>query len=90
MTDSDVPAPNTEYRLEKLDEELLLYHPAATTTVYLNETASLIWQLCDGHRSVGEIAELLRESFPKMDTAIASDLEATLNSFAEHGVIAFK
>jgi hypothetical protein len=90
MTETDIPVPNTEYRLEKLDDELLLYHPAATKTVFLNETACLIWQLCDGERSVGEIVELLRESVPELGTAIPSDVETALSSFAEHSVIEFK
>ena len=90
MIETDVPTPNTEYRLEKMDGELLLYHPAATTTVYLNETASLIWHLCDGQRSVGEIVASLQESFPEAGDGIASDVESALNSFVEHGAIRLK
>ena len=42
------PLRNQDFRLEKMDDELLLFNPKSTNILYLNETASLIWQLCDG------------------------------------------
>jgi len=90
MPESDIPVPNQEFKLEELDNELLLYHPAKTKTVYMNETASLVWQLCDGQRSIGDISELLKESFPEAADRVAEDVESTLKTFAEHGAIEFK
>jgi len=90
MPDKDIPIPNPEFKLEELDSELLLYHPAKTKTVYMNETASLVWQLCDGKRSVGEITGLLKESFPDAADRVSEDVQSTLKTFAEHGAIEFK
>lgn len=90
MPANDIPVPNLEFKLEELDNELLLYHPAKTKTVYLNETASLVWQLCDGERSVGEIAALLKESFPDAAERVDEDVESTLRTFADHGAIKLK
>ena len=46
------PRRKTDYRLEQLDGEMVLYHPSETKILYFNQTASLIWQLCDGERTV--------------------------------------
>jgi hypothetical protein len=89
MEGSRIPKPVPDYRLEELDNELLLYHPAQTKTIYLNETASLVWQLCDGERSEQDIVDLLRESFPEAADTVESDVARTLDNFREHGAIEF-
>jgi hypothetical protein len=81
------PRPRPDYRLETLDDEILLYHPAQTKVLYLNETASLIWKLCDGTRSPEEITELLQDAFPEQASTMRDEVEATLRSFVEHGAI---
>jgi hypothetical protein len=82
-----IPSPKEDYRLEELDGELLLYHPATTATIYLNDTASLVWNLCNGERSVGEIMDVLKDSFPEAADSIPEDVEMTLSEFVEHGAI---
>lgn len=81
------PRPTPDYRLEKLDSEILLYHPARTKVLYLNETASLIWRLCDGIRSTAEITELLQDAFPEQASTIGDEVESTLRSFMEQDAI---
>jgi hypothetical protein len=58
----DRPIRKADYRLEQLDNELLLYHPSDTKILYLNQSASLVWGLCDGEHSVAEIIDLLQYS----------------------------
>ena len=77
------------YRLEQLDGEVLLAHPATTRTIYLNETAVLIWRLCDGRHTPAEITELLQEAYPDAAAAIADDVEATLQHLREAAAIEF-
>ena len=67
----------------------VVYFCSAVLIVYLNETASLIWHLCDGQRTTDEVAELLRDSFPEPGGTIADDIEATLRLFVDHGAIEF-
>ncbi len=90
MAETSIPVPNPEYQLEELDNELLLYHPAETKTVYMNETASLVWQLCDGGRSVDEIVDLLQESYPEAGDGLRDDVQRTLDVFAQHGAISYQ
>lgn len=86
MNSDAIPSPNTEFSLEEIDDELLLYHPAKTKAVYLNETAALVWQLCDSERSVAEIVSLLEENYPESDS-IPSDVEQTLQQLADNGAV---
>ncbi len=82
-----IPVRRLDYRLEQLDNELLLYHPSRTQILYLNHTASLIWELCDGTRTVGEIAALLAVAYPDSADTILGDVGATLQQFLHHACI---
>ena len=77
----------TDYRLEAMDGELLLYHPGETKALYCNQTASLVWQLCDGARTAAEIIALLAEAYPEARDEIATQVQETLQEFQAHGVI---
>lgn len=65
-------------RHEQLDDELLLYREETARVVALNPTASLIWELCDGRRSLGEIETLLRGAFPEAADRIPGELAAAV------------
>ena len=78
-----------DYRLEKMDDELLLFHPAQTKILYCNESASLIWQLCDGTHTIEEIISILLDAYPDAADVIANDVDATLKQFLEHGAIEY-
>ena len=86
MTDQK-PLRHQDYRLEKMDNELLLFNPKTTNILYLNETASLIWQLCDGQRNVNEMISLLVDTFPEAGPSIKQDVEETIALFKKHGAI---
>lgn len=87
MISSNKPCRLPDYRLEVMDNELLLFHPAHTKILHCNETASLIWQLCNGQRSIQEITSLLSAAFPEAADTMANDVEATLEQFLRHGAI---
>ncbi len=87
MDVNGIPIPDKEFTLEELDNELLLYHPTKTTTVYMNETASIIWRLCDGKRNIAEITDLIRDSYPEAGDRAREEVEATLQTFSDHGAI---
>ena len=89
MLDIKKPRHAPDYRLEEIDGEILLSHPAMTKTIYLNETASLIWQLCNGQYTTAEIAELLQDAFPDAEGSIVDEVEVTLQRLLEHEAIEF-
>ncbi len=89
MPESNKPRRKPDYRIEMIDDELLLFHPAQTKILYCNETASLIWQLCDGQHTPQEITALLAAAFPEAADAMADDVTATLRQFSQHDAIEF-
>lgn len=87
MDQARIPSRVGEFRLEQMDDDLLLYHPGMTKAVRLNESASLVWHIVDGQRSVGEIVALLSGAYPEQAPAVAADVVNTLARLAEEGAI---
>jgi hypothetical protein len=85
MEDNLKPFRVPEYRLEQVDNEMLLFNPAKTNILYCNETASLVWQLCDGQRSIGQIVTLLVDAYPEAAESIKRDVQAVLKDFQDNG-----
>ncbi|MBN2004557.1 MAG: PqqD family protein [Anaerolineae bacterium] len=89
MSGTKKPRRKPGYHLEMLENELLLFNPEQTLVLYFNETASVVWELCDGQRTVSEIVFLLSEAYPEARKAIESDVNSTLDQLFHHGVIDF-
>ena len=56
--------------VQKLDKEVVVYDLNTNHALYLNETSAVIWNLCDGSRSVADIRRELRDKF---NTTVSSD-----------------
>ena len=69
--------------LEKFEDELLLYHLESTRTVYLNTSAALVWELCDGETSIADIIAFLQEQFPDAAAQIEADVLETVARLQE-------
>lgn len=72
--------------LERLDGEIVVYHPSLTTSIYFNETGALVWQLCDGRRSVGDIVETLSRLYPESAVNIEPEVCALVASLVDRQV----
>ena len=81
------PKQRPDFRLEVMDDEMLLYHPAQTRIFYCNQTASLIWQLCSGEHTVEAMTTLLADAFPDAADTMGDDVQKTLQEFIAHGAI---
>jgi hypothetical protein len=87
ITPTSKPKREPDYRLEMIDGELLLYHLNEARILYCNQTASLIWQLCDGQQTVEGMISLLQDAYPEAAGAIADDVQATLEQLLTHKAI---
>jgi len=81
------PHASAGYHVEELDGDLLLLHPSNQIILHTNQTAALVWRLCDGERSVAEIVALLGDAYPEASADIAADVPALLLELAEQGAI---
>lgn len=90
MLDTKIPELNDEFNLERFDNEILLYSVVDTRAVYLNETAFLVYGMCNSGKTVGEIIALLEEAYPDQKDTIREDVAAAINTLTENGALHFR
>ena len=83
----DKPIRNESCHMEELDDEVLLYNPTNNKTLYINKSASVIWQLCNGEQAVEDIIKMIQEAYPSDDDRLRRDILDTLNSLAENDAV---
>lgn len=74
------------YLLERIDNEITVYHPTLATSLYLNETGALIWELCDGVRPISEVIDILVDLYPENGAQIADDVRALIRRLLEKNI----
>jgi hypothetical protein len=85
-----VPAHEDGLQLEEMAGESLLYSDVTNKTVYLNDTASAIWKLCDGTRSVEDLVALLREAYGDAEHNFEADVRGTIDELLAQGALRWK
>jgi Coenzyme PQQ synthesis protein D (PqqD) len=70
---------------EDVGDELLVYDTDSDQACRLNRSAALVWQNCDGHRTVGDLAEMLRAELG--DVTGEDMVVVALDHLAEHGLV---
>lgn len=80
---------NADYKVEKFDNEILLYAVSTGNGVYLNETACLVWEMADRGYSQEEMTVLLEDAFPEQRAEIGEDVAVALGSLLEHGALLY-
>jgi hypothetical protein len=77
------PKRRDEIRSEDIANETVLYDAVRGQAVYLNDTAAIVWKLCDGTRTVNDMTTLLAKELGDTDGRIAADVAETVAKFAE-------
>jgi hypothetical protein len=81
------PSPTPGYQIEEIDGELLLFHPATQIIMHTNQTGALVWNLCDGQRTVAEIIAVLCAAYTEAADNITADVPDILTQLAQQGAI---
>ncbi|GAB4455671.1 MAG: hypothetical protein Kow0070_04370 [Anaerolineales bacterium] len=76
--------------METLNGEIVLLHPVRNIIIHGSQTSALIWQLCDGARTVGEIVKLLSAAYPDAADEIQADVPAAIQMLTQHGALTVK
>jgi pyrroloquinoline quinone biosynthesis protein D len=87
ITLDDKPLKNDACRMEELDDEILLYHPGNNKTLYINKSASIIWQLCTGEQTVADIIALIKDAYPAQPEDLEQDVIATLTELKDNDAV---
>ena len=82
-----LPKPVLGFLIEKMDGEMVLFHPARNIIIHTNETAALIWQLCDGLNSVDRIVAILSGAYPDAREQIATEVPETIQELRTQGAL---
>ncbi len=90
MQSTIIPAPVEGFQVETLDGEVVLLHPAHNIIIYSNQTSALIWQLCNGTRTIGEITEILSAAYPESQDEIRVDVPAAIQTLIDRGALTSK
>jgi pyrroloquinoline quinone biosynthesis protein D len=87
MTTDPVPSPRGRHVIEEIDHESLIYRRPTKAAIYLNETATVIWKLCDGTRTVQEIIAILADTFPDAAEDVRADVRQTIDELVGAGAL---
>ena len=83
----DIYRQSEDCLVEDMGGDILLYHPATAKATQLNEYSRIVWQLCDGERSVGEIIESISQAYPDQAGQISEDVRWSIKMLSENQVL---
>ena len=87
MLEKKIPIINEDYKTEKFDYEVLLYTISGTKVISLNETAYLVYQLCNGEQTIDEMIDMLINAYPDQKEEIREHIISAINTMIDNGVI---
>lgn len=82
-----IPAQEPGFKVEELDGETILYRDELKKMIYLNDSASAVWHLCDGQRSVREIIDVLADVYSEVGQSIALDVKEAIDNLTREGAL---
>jgi hypothetical protein len=82
-----IPRQRPGYTVEKSPCCFFLKDTESKKLIKLNETSALIWQVCTGEWSVGEIIDVLKESYPDAADGMDADVHQALNLLMAQDVL---
>ncbi len=83
---TDRPVRTDGLEINEVADGLVVYQAAPERVHYLNNTAAVVFELCDGARTVPEIADAVGELF-SLTRAPTAEVEACLVELAAKGVV---
>ena len=73
--------------METLDGEAVLFHPTGNVLLYMNQSGTLLWSLCDGKRFISEMVAILSAAYPQSAQEIARDVPEAIQELLVHGAL---
>ncbi|HET6339414.1 MAG TPA: PqqD family protein [Polyangiales bacterium] len=83
-------AQNPRFDVVQVEDESLLYDSETHNVIYLDAPALVVWRLCDGERSLADIAQLIERAYPQSRDAIANDVEKTVDALTKSGALVLR
>ena len=86
MDIGDRPELRSDLVFRQIDADVIVYDPVHDQTVLLNVTAAMVLDLCDGSRSIDEVATEVAATFSQEKKRVLEDVETIVNEVAEKGL----
>ena len=84
---SDCPKPVEGLEINRVADGYVVYHPARDRVHYLNQTAAIVLELCNGRNDAAEIASLLKSAY-ELPGDPAEEVASCLGQLRAEGLIA--
>jgi hypothetical protein len=84
---AQMPKRREEVIVKELGDEALLFAPDGKAVHVLNQSAYLIWTLCDGAHSIPAIATVMAEHYDVDRASIVADITQTLASLQDKDLV---
>ncbi len=75
-----------DLEITKMPDGYVVYRPESDRVLFLNMTAAVIFELCDGRQSLGEIMEILVSGY-ELDEFPAAEFETCVTNLLDEGLI---
>lgn len=75
-----IPKQRSGLTVEQIDGDLILLDVSSSTVAHINQTAALVFQMCDGKRTVEDIIAILSAAYPESEADILRDVVAAVES----------
>ncbi|MBI5962597.1 MAG: PqqD family protein [Chloroflexi bacterium] len=90
MQSTFVPSQTEGFQFETVDGEIILLHPTRNIIIHGNQMGALVWQLCDGMRTVDEIIEILSAAYPEAGDEIQAEVPIVIQTLVSRGALETK
>ena len=80
------PAPAAGLDVHEVEDGFVVFDAATDRVHYLNPTATVVFSLCDGTRTVEEVAALVQSAWG-LDAAPVEDVSACVDQLRDEGVL---
>lgn len=87
LGDGIIPKRDNNFSLTRTTCCYLLRNQQNDKVVKLNDSSVLVWQLCTGEWTVGDLIAALSEQFPEQSAGIAKDIYRTLDEMEQQQVL---
>lgn len=84
------PTRSSRFQAELFDGEALLFNQAGSTVIHCNATALIIWELCNGTRSIDDMVQLLGAAYSDNTYNFHKDVSTTLLQLSDLNAIEWK
>ena len=87
VLDEAAPVKRGDLAIIEADGQWLLHYPGLSDAICVNASAQAILDLCDGRRTVAQIAAQLADECGYPLTVLTADVKCALGQLEKHGIV---